>query len=147
MAPFWAPCGPFGIPFGPLWAPLGHPWGSQWLPLGVHLDDLGVPLAKKVQISKKVRKSEFEDPPAEPKILQKSMLKPRGSKGRPKRLKARGKGTDKVRICDACAVQMTSHGKHNFPRKLQISSKSSPFWLPFWTPFWIQKKHEKKGTL
>ena len=63
VAPFWVPCGHFGIPFGSLWAPLKHPWGSQWLPLGVHLDDLGVPLAKKMQISKKVEKSELEDPP------------------------------------------------------------------------------------
>ena len=36
-----------------------------------------------------------------------------------------------MRICDACRVQMTSEGKRHFPRKVEISSKMSPFWLPF----------------
>ena len=139
VAPLVSHLAPFGLHWGTLGAPSGSLWGSIWM-------TLGCPWPKRSKSQKRSKKVSWSTPPGEPKILQKSMLKPRGSKGRPKDIKTRGKDTYKVRICDACAVQMTSHGKHNFPQKLQISSKLSPFWLPFWIPFWIQKKHEKKGT-
>ena len=57
-------------------------------------------------------------------------------KGRSKGPKPEDADTYKLRICDACAVQMTSHGKHNFSGKLKKSSKLSPFWVPFGLPFW-----------
>ena len=72
--------------------------------------------------------------------------KTKGSKERPKGSKQEPKDTCKVRICDACAVQMTSHRKRNFPRKLKISSKMSPFWLPVGLPFWsLFHKSDPKG--
>ena len=137
VAPLVSHLAPFGLHWGTLGAPSGSLWGSIWM-------TLGCPWPKRSKSQKKVEKVSWSTPPGEPKIIQKSMLQPKGSKGRPKRLKTRGKDTDKVRICDACAVQMTSHGKHHFPRKLQTSSKLCPCWLTFWTPFWIQQKHEKK---
>ena len=85
------PCGPFGVPFGSLWAPLGTlgaPSGSLW---GSIWTTLGCPWPKRSKSQTKVEKVSWRTPPGESKILQKSMLKPRGSQGRPKGLKTRAK--------------------------------------------------------
>ena len=118
MAPFWAPCGPFGIPFGSLWAPLGHPWGSQWLPLGVHLDDLGVPLAKKVQISKKSEKVSWRTPPRGAQNPPKIDAKTKGFKREAQR--AQNKRQRHLQSADLRCLR----SPNDFAWKAQLSTKT-----------------------